>query len=112
MKPAAERVTKWLLITKWLRLQNGGWGSSYHSPVFCLLKREKGEEKGRVLGHSFGPWLLPASGEGHSMFSSGVLRAQCLDGAIVVVPPVAPEGLVSLEEKLIESLIGGSRYAI
>jgi hypothetical protein len=37
-------------------------GSSYHSPIFCFLKRE-GEEKGWVLGCSLILWLLSASGE-------------------------------------------------
>jgi hypothetical protein len=44
-------------------------GSSYHSPIFCLLKRE-GEEKGWVLGCSLILWLLP-DGWGQCMFSGG-----------------------------------------
>jgi hypothetical protein len=51
-------------------------GSSYHSPIFCLLKRE-GDEKVWVLGCSLTIWLLPAGG-GQRMFSGGVLRVWCL----------------------------------
>jgi hypothetical protein len=33
-------------------------------------------------------------------------------GVSMGVPPVAPERLISLEEELIESLVGGCRYVI
>jgi hypothetical protein len=49
--------------------------SSYHSPIFCFLKRE-GDEKGWLLGHSLILWLLLAGG-GRCMFSGGVIRVWC-----------------------------------
>jgi hypothetical protein len=76
-------------------------GRSYHSPIFCFLKRE-GEEKGWVLGHN----PLAASRGKHGwrqcMFSGGVLRVWCFH-----IPSVALERLISLDEELIESLVGG-----
>jgi hypothetical protein len=85
-------------------------GSSYHSPIFCFLKRE-GEEKCWVLGRNLILWLLPAGGGG-TCSQVGSLGFGVFVGVSVGVPLVALKRLLSLEEELIESLVGGCRYAI
>jgi hypothetical protein len=64
--------------------------SSYHSPIFCFLKRE-GEEKSWVFGHSLILWLLPDSGEQH-MFSGEVTIFTIVSTLIILK---ADKGFVS-----------------
>jgi hypothetical protein len=63
-------------------------GSSYHSPIFCLIKRE-GEEKGWVLGCSLILWLLQAGG-GQHMYTGEVLMVWCLHRGQCVGPLSGP----------------------
>jgi hypothetical protein len=56
-------------------------------------------------------WLFLAGG-GLCIFSGGVLRFAVFIAVSMGVPLVDLERLISLEEELIESLVGGCRYAI
>jgi hypothetical protein len=65
-------------------------GSSYHSPIFCFLKRE-GEEKGWVMACSLTLWLLLAVGRWH-MFSDGVTIFTIVSTLVILK---ADKGVVS-----------------
>jgi hypothetical protein len=92
-------------------MQNGGKGQLLLFPHFLFFKEKDGEKKGWVLRHSLILWLL-AAGRGGTCSQVGSLGFGVFIGVSVGVPLVAPERLISLEEELIESLVGGCRYAI
>jgi hypothetical protein len=77
-----------------------------------FLKEREGEEKGWVLGSSLILWLLPAGRGWRIVSGGGSLGFGVFIGVSMGVPLVALERLISLEEELIESLVGGCRYAI
>jgi hypothetical protein len=99
MRPAVAQAAEW-------------WqGAVLIITPFLFLKKREGEEKSWVLRHSLILWLLPA-GEGGACSQAGTLGFGVFIGVSMGDLSVAPERLISLEEDLGESLVGGCRYAI